>query len=143
MRRCCFYVSTLLVMSAFGFVAFREPLTLAKIVGGILAVAGLLVTFSDSLGVFSLAASVSAVASGVEIAASKRLSERHSPLFLSVLVWGTILIANLAVSIFIGETSSLPAADAHWAYMIGFSLVSIVGFWTVMEGMRRVDAHEG
>ncbi|MBI2551528.1 DMT family transporter [Candidatus Uhrbacteria bacterium] len=85
-----FFVSMFLTMNFVGIGFFREKMTTAKVVaiGG--AIVGMCLVFSFSTISFSLLAALMALANGVasggEIAFSKKLSSGYSPLYLHSLV---------------------------------------------------------
>lgn len=142
-----FFVSMFLTMSTVGIFFFSEKATLVKVFAFILAIIGMYFVFSFSLASFSLLAAlmavVNGVASGGEVAFSKKLSTAYSPLYLTLLSWGIILITNLALSLALGEAQTLPAFSTAWLWQICYSVVSLFAFWLVIAGFKHVDATVG
>ena len=142
-----FFTSTLVTMYFFGIFFLEEKLTKIKIVSLFLAIVGMCFIFSFSIGIFSLFAAlmsiINGIGSGGEISSSKKLSGRYSVLYLSWLSWTVIMITNAPLSILIGEVQHLPSLTMPWFYQLCYTLVSLVGFWSVMAGLKDVQASVG
>lgn len=139
-----FFVSTLITMYLVGFIFLGEKLTKIKAISFLVACVGLFFTFSFSLVSFSILAASMAVlngiASGGEISSSKKLSSSYSPLYLTWLSWAIIFITNGIISVLIGETQYMPSLNAAWLYLLGYTVVSIFGFWLIIAGLQYVEA---
>ncbi|MBI2637561.1 MAG: DMT family transporter, partial [Candidatus Sungbacteria bacterium] len=98
-----FFVGAILAMYIVGFTLFREKITKIKLIALIIACLGLYAVFSFSIDNFTLLAAsmafVNGIASGGEIAFSKKLSGLYSPLYLSWLSWIAILVTNGIISL--------------------------------------------
>lgn len=142
-----FFVSQVLMLFVVGIFFLGEKLTKIKLLSFILALAGMSIVFQFSLVVFTLLAAAMAVlngiASGGEVGFSKKLSEKYSPLYLSWLSWVIIVITNAPISYLLGETWILPSFEIVWIYQLGYTIVSLIGFWAVMEGLKTVEASIG
>ena len=142
-----FFATMLLTMYSFGFIFLGEKLSKVKIMAFIIACAGLFVSFSFSLTAFSLLAAFMAilngVASGGEVSSSKKLSGTYSALYITWLSWVIILITNLPVSLLLGEVQHLPSFSIVWLYQLGYVIAGIVGFWSIIEGLKYVEASIG
>jgi drug/metabolite transporter (DMT)-like permease len=103
--------------------------------------------FSFSLSQFAwlavCMALLNGVASGGEIAFSKKISSGYSPLFLTLLSWLIILISNGFISLILGEHQLMPALSSTWFWQVIYSLVSLFAFWFVIVGFKYVDATIG
>jgi drug/metabolite transporter (DMT)-like permease len=139
-----FFVGTVITMYVFGVAFLGEKSTLVKAIAFALACVGLYATFSFSLIAFSLLAAsmalLNGIASGVELASSKKLSGSYSPLYITWLSWTVIAVTNFIVSIAIGEKQIVPIFNLAWLYLAIYAVVSILGFWFAIEGLKYVEA---
>jgi drug/metabolite transporter (DMT)-like permease len=142
-----FFVSMLLTMYAVGFFFLKERATWEKILSFLLALTGMYFVFSFSLAAFTLFAASMAVlngiASGGEVAFSKKLSGNYEPLYLTWLSWLIIIPTNAILSLLLKETQYIPSLDPVWFYQIGYVIAGIVGFWAIIEGLKHVEASIG
>lgn len=142
-----FFVTMFLTMNVVGVVFLGEKLSRVKIVAALLALVGMYLVFSFSVVAFvplaALMAILNGVASGGEVAFSKKLSDAYSPLYLCVLSWVVIFVTNGALSVLFGETQLVPSLTLPWVWQVGYSLVALFGFWVVIAGFKRVDASIG
>jgi drug/metabolite transporter (DMT)-like permease len=142
-----FFVSMFLTMNLIGIVFFRESFGFVKLLSTLLALIGMYFVFSFSINYFSILAAFMAIlngiASGGEVAFSKKLSARYSPLYLIVLSWVIILISNYIISVAVGEQQVAPSISISWAWQVCYSLTSLFAFWLVIAGFRHVQATIG
>lgn len=142
-----FFVTMLLTMYVVGLVFLKEKLTSAKLASLMLASIGLYSIFSFSIQKFTLLAASMAVlngiASGGEVAFSKKLSGDYSPLYLSLISWLIIIPTNGLLSVVIGEKQVLPTFTLFWFWQLCYILVSFFAFWFVMYGLKYVEASIG
>lgn len=84
-----FFVSMFLTIHVIGLLFFGEKATKIKIISSLIAVAGMYLVFSFSVSSFAIFAVAMAIlngiASGSEVAFSKKLSDKYSPLYLLIL----------------------------------------------------------
>ncbi len=142
-----FFVSMLLTMYMVGILFLGEKLTKIKALSFLLASVGMYVIFSFSLVFFSLLAAllaiVNGIASGGEVSFSKKLSGNYSPLYICWLSWVIILITNTFISLLIGEIQHSPSFSIVWLYQIGYTTVSLLGFWLIIKGLKYTEASTG
>lgn len=142
-----FFVTMLLTMYAVGLLFLGEKLTRIKMLSFFLASVGLYIVFSFSLVAFTLLAALMAIlngiASGGEVASSKKLSGTYAPLYLSWLSWVAIFITNIPISFALRETQHLPSFDIVWLYQIGYAITGIIGFWFIIYGLKYIEASVG
>ena len=142
-----FFVTVLLTMYMFGLVFLKEKITTAKIIAFVMAVIGLFITYSFSLVVFSfLAASLAVlngIASGGEVASTKKLSQTYSPLYLTFLSWLIIIVTNAPISILLGEIQRLPEFNLPWLFQLCYVFANFFAFWFVVEGLKHVESSIG
>jgi len=142
-----FYGMFLITSYAVGKIFLSEKITSIKLVSLLLAIIGLLLLFGFSLAKFSLLALllavINGVASGGEVATTKKSSEKYSSLQISIYVWAGILLTHLPLSLLFQEKQIPLAWDFMWFSMFAFALVGLTAFWLVVEGYKYVDASIG
>ncbi len=142
-----FFVSMLLTMYVVGFVFLGEKISWVKLTSFVLAISGLLITFSFSLQLFSVLAIIAAIASGVasggEVSFSKKLTGNYSALYIVWLSWVIIFITNGIISFALGEPQLLPAFNLAWLYQLGYIIASLLGFWAVIAGLKYIESSIG
>jgi len=142
-----FFVSMLLTMYAIGLFFLDEKLTKVKITSFALATIGLVVTFQFSITAFAFLAAAMAIlngiASGGEVASSKKLTGDYSPLYVSWLSWVIILLTNAPISILLGEVQHMPSFDMVWIWQLGYTIASLLGFYLIIKGLTYVEASIG
>lgn len=142
-----FFVSTFLTMNVIGVIFFKEKLSTVKILSSILAIIGMYLVFSFSITAFvftaGLMAIINGIASGGEIAFSKKLTGNYSPLYVVVLSWAIILITNAIISIALGEPQISPSFSLPWLWQLCYSMASLFGFLFVIAGIKYIEASIG
>src|SRR3989344_217499 len=142
-----FFVGVILTMYIVGFTLFREKITKIKLIALITACLGLYAVFSFSADTFTPLAACMAflngIASGCEIAFSKKLSGSYSPLYLSWLSWIAILVTNGIMSLAAGEIQHVPSFDIAWFYLVAYATTGIIGFWFVVNGVQYLESSIG
>lgn len=142
-----FFTSFILTMYIIGVLFLGEKLTRVKFVSFVLACIGMYVVFSFSLVAFTilavLMAIVNGIASGGEVASSKKLTGKYSSLYLTWLSWIAIVLTNIPISILLGETLLIPSLNIAWLYQLGYSAVSLFAFWFLIHGLKYVEASIG
>jgi len=139
-----FYVSFLITMYGVGFSFLGEQVSKVKFISLVAACLGLYFVFSFSADRFSGGAAMMAVlagvASGGEVAFSKKLSDTYSPLYLATLSWICIAVTNMPISFALGEPQVAPQLSVPWLVLLCFTVTSLFGFWAVMAGLKYLEA---
>lgn len=142
-----FFVSMLLTMYAVGYFFLREKITAVKVASFTIAVLGLVFASSVTLTTSSVLAVsmaiVAGMASGGEVAFSKKLSDGYSPLYLCWLSWIIVFVSNLALSLLLHEHQAALSFSMAWIYQLSFAVAGIIGFWSVITGLKYVQASIG
>jgi len=142
-----FYSLFLITSYLVGWLFIGEKIIRIKFISMILALVGLLLTFGFSLATFSigalLLAALNGVASGGEIATSKKSSHYYSSLQISTFSWIFIFLTHLPLSLLLGEHQLVPSLTSVWLAMLAYAATGLVGFWLAIEGFRYVDASIG
>lgn len=142
-----FFVSMFLTMYMIGITFFGEKITIIKITSSLLAIIGMYLVFSFSISVFTIFAAamamVNGIASGGEVAFSKKLSDKYSPLYLIIISWAIILLSNAVISIALGENQKMPEFSWPWFWQLCYSVTSLFAFWLVVIGLKHIDVGIG
>lgn len=142
-----FYAAFVVTSYSIGWLFLKEEMTRIKLVSLFLSLIGLVVTFGLSVPIFSLSAlllaAFSGVASGGEVATSKKSTYRYSTLQITGYSWLLILVTHLPLSLLLGEQQIAPALNSEWLATLGYAASGLGGFWLVIEGFKHVDASIG
>lgn len=142
-----FYSVFVITSYVVGKIFIGEKIGPAKLVSLLLAFLGLFIMFGLSLTKFSLLAlilaAVNGIASGGEVATTKKSSEKFSSLQISVYVWLGILVTHLPMSILTGESQIAFLLSPVWFAMLAFAGAGLISFLLVIEGYKYVDASIG
>lgn len=142
-----FFVSMFLTMNIVGYLFLGERLNSIKVISMCLAMVGMYFVFSFSILSFAffaaLMAVVNGIASGGEVAFSKKLTGSYSSFYITALSWGIILVTNSIISLIIGEQQILFSFSLPWFWQFCYSLVSLFAFWFMIAGFKYIDASIG
>jgi len=142
-----FYAIYLITSYVVGRVFIGEKITMVKFISLFLAFIGLTMVFGFSLSRFSLLAlilaAINGIASGGEVATTKKSTEKYSSLQIGIYIWAGILITHLPLSLMTGEHQLMPELSTSWLSMVVFAAIGLVSFWLVIEGYKYVDASIG
>lgn len=142
-----FFSSMLISMYAYGILVFKEKMDIRKIIGFLFALTGLVIIFDLNLKQATLLAILAAIMNGVfsgsEVSISKKISSKYSPLFLSAIGWAAVIVANLPISFLLKENFYYDFFSIEWLYQIIYSLVSVLGFWSVIVALKYLEASIG
>ena len=142
-----FYAMFVITAYIVGRVYLGERITKIKLLSMALAFVGLAVVFGVSVIAFAplglALAALNGVASGGEVASSKKVSDKYSPALLVFLGWASVVVTHLPISLLLGEPQPLPQFDIAWLWLLVYSVVNAAAFWLVIVGFRFVDASIG
>jgi len=88
-------------------------------------------------------AAINGIASGGEVASTKKLEKKYSSLQVSALIWLGIFITHLPAAIINGEQVAPLGITSSWLSMLAYAVVGMAAFWLVIEGFRHIDASIG
>jgi len=138
-----FFVSMFLTMNVIGLIFYNEKVTIIKIISSLFAILGMYIIFSFSISSFAIFAVMMAIlngiASGGEIAFSKKLSNKYSPLYLIIISWAIILISNGVISVIIGENQVMPSFASPWFWQVCYSIAGLFAFWFAIIGIKHIN----
>lgn len=142
-----FYASYIVISYVLGKVLIGEKITKIKLAAMGLAFGGLGLVFGLSITQFALLgllmAAFNGVASGGDVASTKKYTDKYSSLMVTAYAWGAILVTHLPISLLLGEKQWAPANTTQWWSMLAYAIAGILAFWLVVEGYKYVDASIG
>ena len=123
-----------------------ETITRVKLISIALAFLGLVIVFGNAVIVFAplglLLAMFNGVASGAEVASSKKL-EKYPPILIVFWGWVFTLITHLPLSLLVGEEQVAIHFNEAWLWLVVYSVVNGLTFWMAIKGFQMVDASIG
>lgn len=142
-----FYAAYLIASYGVGRLFFKEKITPIKLVAMLLAIVGMVLVFGVELaGVSALAlglAIINGIASGGEVAFTKKVSEKYSPLQLTLVSWVFICITHFVAAVVTGETLLPEQTVTSFIGITLYALAAMLAFWLVVAGYKRVEASIG
>lgn len=142
-----FFAVSLVTSYFVGAFLLSEKLNRIKVISLFLAIIGLSFIFYTSLGVFSVfalcMAGLNGVSSGGEVSTTKLIPQKFSAIQISIVIWFTIFITHLPMSLLFGEKQIKPELSTEWVSMICFAIAGVVAFYLVVEGYKYVEASIG
>lgn len=141
-----FYSAFVVTAYVVGRFYLGETITRVKLLSMILAFVGLACVFGAAVISFAPLglglALLNGVASGGEVASSKKVEQHYSPALVVFWGWVFTLITHLPISL-LAEQQIAIAFDTAWLWLVVYSLVNAAAFWLVIVGFRYVDASIG
>jgi drug/metabolite transporter (DMT)-like permease len=136
------YACIVLGMFLFGWLLAGERFTRDKGISAALGLAGVALIFSPSVAGFGWLALVAAVVSGLSSAAHYVIAKKlpHNSAQTTIFVWTASLLANIPMAFFFHETFPPVGWHVEWFYLVIFAVVSVVASWSVVAGMKLIDA---
>jgi drug/metabolite transporter (DMT)-like permease len=136
------YAGAVLGAFFFGWLLSRERYTQDKWLSTVFGIVGLWLVFSPNIQAFGLLAMVAALASGLgsglNMVVNKKL--RYSPVQTALLTWTTTVLANLPFIFILHEQIPTVNLTMHWLYLVLFSLASLTASWSLISGLKLIDA---
>lgn len=136
------YACYIVGMLVLGWLFNNEQFTNDKWLSAILGIAGLGLVFSSSFDSFGwLAVSAAALSGlGAAVVTFSAKKVRYNALQSTITVWSTSVIANVLMALVITETR--PSINWHieWLYMLFFAIASVIASWSLVKGLKYVDA---
>lgn len=142
-----FYATFVVTAYVVGRFYLAEAMTKIKVFSMLLAFVGLAIVFgSTALTFVPLGlglAMLNGVASGGEVASSKKIEKNYAPSLIVFLGWAFTLLTHLPVSLLREEPQVVPSLETAWLWLGLYACVNAVAFWLVIAGFRYVDASIG
>lgn len=139
-----FYAMFVITAYFVGRFYLGEKITRIKILAMILAFVGLSFVFGGAILAFAplglLLAALNGIASGGEMASSKKPEAKYSAILIVFVAWVSILVTHLPTSLLIGEHWVTPEINMSWLWLLVFSIVNATAFLLSVIGFRLVDA---
>jgi drug/metabolite transporter (DMT)-like permease len=142
-----FYAMFVITAYLVGRYYLGETITKVKLLSMALAFVGLALVFGTAVITFAPVglglAMLNGIASGGEVASSKKVEGTYAPSLVVFWGWMFTLIVHLPASLLIGERQVPVAFDHAWLWLVVYSFVNAAAFWLVVVGFRYVDASIG
>ncbi len=139
-----FYAMFVITAYFVGRFYLGEKISRVKIFAMILAFVGLSFVFGGAILAFAplglLLAALNGVASGGEMAFSKKPDAKYSATLIVFVGWVSILITHIPISLLVGESWVAPEFNMAWLWLLVYSVVNAVAFLLSVIGFRLVDA---
>lgn len=142
-----FYASFTVFTYILGMLFFKEKMDAVKIAALVLSFAGLLTIFTFSaswlLLLPILLTILNGIASGGEVTFSKKVSDKYSNTQINTLIFGSITVTHLLLSLLVGETWDPQIFNTSLPVLLSFALAGLVGMVTVVAGFKLVEPSIG
>jgi drug/metabolite transporter (DMT)-like permease len=142
-----FYATFVVAAYMVGRFYLGETITKIKLLSMVLAFVGLALVFGTAVLAFAPLglglAMLNGVASGGEVASSKKIEQKYSPSLVVFWGWAFTLVSHLPISLLIGEQQVPIAFDYSWLWLVIYAIVNAAAFWLIITGFRYVDASIG
>lgn len=136
------FIGIVVGMYFFGWLFLGERLTPDKWISMVLGFVGVGLVFAPSVEsagwLALLAALAGGIATGLNVTVSKILP--YNATQTAALVWILGLLANLPFIFIFGETTDVFHWDIAWVYLVLFAFASVAASWTVIRGVKLVEA---
>lgn len=136
------YIGIIIGMYFFGWLFVGERYTKDKWLSTALGFLGLGLIFAPtvtSVGWLALIAAVAAgLATGLNVVASKKMP--YGALQTAAIVWTLGILANAPLMFIFAEPLDIFYAHIAWVYVAIFALVSVAASWTVIKGVKLIEA---
>ena len=138
-----FYASLTIFSYIFGALFFSEKFGFIKIISLILSVIGMVLVFTIKLPEGLLLPVIMCIINGLaasgETVFSKNISNKYSSTQITLLIYASIAITHLLLSLLLGENQNigLLTFDLHWVLL--FCTFSIIGVITVIRGFQSLE----
>ncbi len=138
-----FYSAYLIFNYLLGIIFFQEKITVVKIISFVASVLGLLTIFTVQFSLELLPAMLMAILTGIgvsgEIVFTKKVSDRYSNIQINGIIYLVIAISHIVMSVVTQEDQSLSIITQTAPILIGFSIISLISSWALVEGYKYLE----
>lgn len=137
------YAAIVIGMVFFGKLLLGEKITSTKIGSVSIGMFGLMLIFVQTFsGQIDILALIAAIVSGLAIAANTLVAKQlpYNTTQTTFVLWGASVIANVPMIFILNETLPQVGFYAEWFYLIVFAICSILASWTLLKGLKYIDA---
>ncbi len=142
-----FYASLTIFSYVFGFLFFKEKMSIVKIASLFFAIIGMFLVFSLNITYQLLFPALMAVLNGLassgEVVFSKKISEKYSSVQITMLVFFIIAASHFLLSLYLGERQDLALVTTSLPTLLMFVFAAIIGMVAVVEGYKYVEPSIG
>ncbi len=136
------YASYVIGAFFFGWLLVGERFTRIKLFSALLGIIGIGLVFSPSIAGIGLAALMAAAISGVAASANVVIAKqiRYNATQSTLALWAASLIANTIMALLVREMHPAIGLHIQWLYLVAFSIASVIATWTLIAGLKLIDA---
>jgi drug/metabolite transporter (DMT)-like permease len=136
------YAGYLMSMFLFGWMFNGERYTVDKLAATILALLGLALTFTPSLGHTELLPFLAALLAGVGIGAEMVTVQKfaYDSVQTTILAWATGMVGSVPLAFILHEHAPGLHMYAQWGYVLIFVVACIASSWLSFHGAQLVEA---
>ena len=136
------YASMVIGLFFFGWLLAKERFTKDKAISGLLGILGLALIFIPSNSGSGGSALLLAMISGVSIAFTMICAkqQKYNATQSTLILWITSIMANLIMALLFAEAWPVISFRIEWLYLVFFALASIVASWSLIRGLKLIDA---
>lgn len=136
------YASIVIGSFFFGWLFGRERFTKDKAISAVLGIIGLGLIFSPTTGSLGWLAFVGALVSGLSAGANTVFSKRihYNATQSTIVLWVASVVANFFMAFALQEQHLGLGSQMAWLYLIFFAIASVVASWSLVKGVKFIDA---
>lgn len=144
-----FYASLTVASYILGFLFFGEKMSWVKYLALFLGISGLgiiyakSVTLDTSLVLPFLVTAASGICGGIEVVFTKKLSDRYSPIQLTIFLFILSLALCLGLSYVVHGFVALPISPMPWIGNILHAVATTAAFFLVILGYKHIEPSVG
>lgn len=136
------YASYVIGVFFFGWLLVQERLTRSKLLAAVLGILGIGLVFSPSISGIGWLALIAALVSGFGSAANMVIAKQvhYNATQATIALWSASVIGNSIMAPIFREAYPAFGWHVEWLYLVGFAAASVIASWTLIRGMKLIDA---
>lgn len=136
------YASIVIGMFFFGYIFAGESFNKNKAISAVLGMIGIALIFSPTFSNSGWLALLAAILSGLSVAANTVLAKkiRYGSTQSTIVMWSASIVANVFMAFLLGLSYPTFHGQIEWVYLILFAAVSIIASWSLVRGVKLIDA---
>lgn len=142
-----FYGLATSVSYVLGSLFLGERLNKVKVMSLLLALAGLVFMYVDTISfsqpLYLAVAAISGLFFGVNISAVRQIGKFLPSLQINLFNWFGSIIVSLPISLILHESITMPILNTPWIANIGLAIVSLLASLSVIFGLKLIEVQKG